>query len=214
MDEFVRPKNAAKHFGVGLPILRGWERDGKIKSIRTKGINGHRRYNISSYKNSNIEPIFNESRSIQNDNIKQLNVTKKKYCYIRVSSNKQKDDLRRQEEYIKSIYPTYEIIKDIGSGLNFKRAGLISLFEESARGCVEEVVVAYKDRLCRFGFDLIFWFFTYYNVKLTILNKNNQTPDEELTGDLLSIIHVFSCRANGSRKYKKKENNEENTKQN
>ena len=204
MNDFVTPRVAAKHFGVGVNILRDWEKSNQIECIKTKPINGQRRYNLNSYKNPITQPIS----SISNQPINETNNRKESYCYCRVSSLKQKDDLGRQEEHLKSIYPTFKIIKDIGSGLNFKRPGLISLLENSARGCVKEIVVAYKDRLCRFGFDLLLWMFTFYGVKITILGEDNISPDEELSKDILSIIHVFSCRANGRRKYKKNKKEE------
>jgi len=199
MNDYVTPRVAAKHFGIGVNILREWEQSGQIECIKTKPINGQRRYNLNSYKNPITKPIQSTPNQMSYDHVKR----KESYCYCRVSSLKQKDDLGRQEEYIKSIYPTFKIIKDIGSGLNFKRPGLISLLENTARGCVQEVVVTEKDRLCRFGFDLLFWMFSFYGVKLTILGEDKSSPDDELAKDILSIIHVFSCRANGRRRYKK-----------
>ena len=222
MDEFIKGSDAAKHFGVSQSILRQWDKDGIIKCIRTKADTGQRRYNINSFKDpsttrtidgseDNKEGIKGNSISIQNKGSRISNNIidpRKSYCYCRVSSRKQIDDLQRQEQYIQSLYPEFEIIKDIGSGLNFKRKGLITLLENSAKGFVKEVVVAHKERLCRFGFELLEWFFSFYKVKLVILEQDRMSADEELSKDILAIIHVFSCRANGRRKYKKKEKTE------
>lgn len=108
---------------------------------------------------------------------------------------------------MQSRYPNYRIVTDIGSGINFKRKSLRMLLELSSKGLVEEVVVAYRDRLCRFAFELIEWFFQIHKVKLVVLNESMGTSGEaELAEDLLAIINVFNCRVNGKRKYTKKEN--------
>jgi predicted site-specific integrase-resolvase len=98
-------------------------------------------------------------------------------------------------------YPEHEILWDIGSGINFKRKQLLWLLEQSTLGNVKEVVVAHRDRLCRFGFELIEWFFHKHNVKLVVLDDSKSSPQQELVTDLLSIITVFSRRIHGLRKY-------------
>jgi predicted site-specific integrase-resolvase len=118
-----------------------------------------------------------------------------------VSSAKQKEDLHRQIAYMREHFPEHEIIQDVGSGLNFKRKGFTSLLERSCAGDVKEVVVAHKDRLARFGFDLVRWLVERNGGKLVVLGDVRQSPESELTADLLSIIHVFSCRMRGLRKY-------------
>jgi predicted site-specific integrase-resolvase len=118
-----------------------------------------------------------------------------------VSSHKQKDELERQKEFMRKHYPNYEIISDIGSGINFKRKQFLWLLEQTSIGNVKEVVVAHRDRLSRFGFELIEWFFSKHNVKLVVLDKCESSPQQELVTDLLSIITVFSCRIHGLRKY-------------
>jgi predicted site-specific integrase-resolvase len=105
---------------------------------------------------------------------------------------------------MRNRYPEYEIIEDIGSGLNFKRKGLISLLESANRGEVEEVVVAHKDRLCRFGFDLIEWIINRAGGQVVVLQQDDLSPESELTKDLLTILHVFSGRMHGLRGYKDK----------
>jgi len=210
MDDYVKPAVAAKYFGVSKEQLRQWQRQGAIQCIWTRPpYGGHRRYNLRSLNRGNNQFVCQEETELY----KKPNSTKESFCYCRVSSTKQRDDLSRQEEYLKSLYPEHTIIKDIGSGLNFKRRGLLMLLEAAARGCVKEIVVAHRDRLCRFGFDLLEWMFSYYGVKIIILSADSLSPDEELSRDLLSIIHVFSCRANGKRRYQKKKEAEKTGKE-
>ena len=128
--------------------------------------------------------------------------TKKKICYCRVSSNKQNNDLERQINLMQLNYPNYEIISDIGSGLNFKRKGLEKIINMAIKGEIEEVVITYKDRLARFGYDLIEMILNKYsNAKITIINQNKyQTADEELVKDIISIMNVYVAKINGMRK--------------
>lgn len=174
----VTSRKAAKELGVHPNTLRNWARDGKIKYIRTAY--GQRLYDCSSVVGASLGA---------------------RVCYCRVSSPKQRDDLQRQVAFMRKSYPTHEIIEDIGSGLNFKRKGLLTLLERISQGDISEVVVAHKDRLCRFGFELIKWMVERQGGKLVVLDNIEQSPREELVGDLLAILHVFSCRAHGLRKY-------------
>jgi predicted site-specific integrase-resolvase len=122
-------------------------------------------------------------------------------CYARVSSSHQKEDLDRQVELLTKKYPSGKLYKDVGSGLNWKRSGLLSVLELVNQGVVDQIVVSYKDRLCRFGCELLEWIFEKNNVKLLVLNKNCDTnnPSEELAEDLLAITTVFVARNNGIR---------------
>ncbi|NEQ81691.1 MAG: IS607 family transposase [Moorea sp. SIO2I5] len=125
-------------------------------------------------------------------------------CYCRVSSNKQRDDLARQVAYLHSLFPEAEIIKDIGSGLNYKRKGLRTILERIVRGDQLTIVVACRDRLTRFGFELIEYLVSLNGGKILVLDQPESCPESELTADLLFIIHVFSCQVHGLRKYGKK----------
>tara|TARA_B100001971_G_scaffold68601_1_gene63141 strand:- start:313 stop:906 length:594 start_codon:yes stop_codon:yes gene_type:complete len=183
---YVSQKKACAVFGVSTSTLRRWDKKNKIKTIRTPS--NYRRYDISS-----VEQTKNKNSIV---------VSKKKMCYCRVSSKKQMDDLERQQDYLKSKYPNHEIISDIGSGINWKRKGLLSILEQSNNGLIEEVVVAHKDRLARFAFELIQWLLEKNGCKLVVLNEPI-SEEEKLTDDILSIIHIFSCRKMGMRKYKK-----------
>jgi putative resolvase len=179
-EHWVRIKQASAHFGVHQATLRRQPNNNTIEYKRT--INNQRLFNINT-------KITNSEQQ------------KHSYIYVRVSSNKQKNDLDRQSQFLLSKYPTFRIIKDIGSGLNFKRKGLLKLLELSNEGLVEQVVVASKDRLCRFGFDLIKWQFEQSNVTLLVLDTTNKSKEVLFTEDILAILQVFACRWNGTRKY-------------
>ena len=130
-----------------------------------------------------------------------------KIIYSRVSSNKQKEDLQRQTEYLQTKYPEHQSITDIGSGINFNRKGLRQILEGVFKGNITEVVVAHKDRFTRFGYDLFEWIFEQHQAVLICDNKDNKDnkePTNELTDDLMSIITVFTARYYGKRKYKKR----------
>ena len=175
-----KPKQLADKLNVSKETLRLWAESGKIKSIKTDG--GHRRY------------IYNEQTDKKE--------TKFKFIYTRVSSTKQQPDLERQIKFLQKLYPDYKIISDIGSGLNFKRKGLNKLLETIFAGTVEEVVVAHKDRLCRFGFEIFENICKHFSTTLTIVdNKDGKSQTDELAEDLLSIITVFTARFYGQRKY-------------
>ena len=180
METWLSASKVRQLLGVHPNTLRNWDRDGKVKTKRTSG-------NQRLYLYSSLPVSEKEER--------------KRFCYVRVSSHKQKDDLGRQKEFMQEEYPNHEIIKDVGSGINFKRKGLISLLEQVHRGVVEEIVVAHKDRLCRFGFELFEKFCEINGTTVVVLNNTKLSPQEELVQDLCSIIHVFSCRIHGLRRY-------------
>lgn len=179
---FLSSRKASKELDLHPNTLRKMENDGEIRHIKTKS--GQRRYDVESYIG-----YVKEQKLI---------------CYCRVSSYKQKDDLQRQIEFMQEKYPEAKIVKDIGSGLNFKRKGLISILEQSMCGDITTLVVAHRDRLARFGFELIKYIIERNGGKLLVLNQSSMSPEEELTKDLLNILHVFSCRMHGLRNYKNK----------
>ena len=123
--------------------------------------------------------------------------------YCRVSSNKQKDDLERQIENMK-LYLTaqgkpFEIISDIGSGINYKKKGLKELMKRISQNKVDKVVVFYKDRLLRFGFELVEYIASLYDCDIEIIDHTEKTEQQELVEDLVQIITVFSCKLQGKR---------------
>jgi len=180
-------------YGISSSTLREWDRKGKIETIRTPS--NQRRYDISS-----ITKTTNKIRTLNN---------KKKICYCRVSSKKQMDDLERQKSYLSSKFPNHEIVSDIGSGINWKRKELLSILEQSNKGLIEEVVVAHRDRLARFCFELLHWLLEKNGTKLVVLN-DEVSEEEKLSDDIMSIIHIFSCRKMGKRKYKKTRESQKN----
>tara|TARA_B100000029_G_scaffold457420_1_gene486108 strand:- start:317 stop:898 length:582 start_codon:yes stop_codon:yes gene_type:complete len=191
MNDYINTKDACELYQVSVSTLRRWDKEGKIDTYRTPG--NRRRYATKLYTDStNCSNIINK---------------KQKICYCRVSSSHQKNDLQRQKEYLKSKFPDYTIIQDISSGINWKRTGLKTILELAMQRKLQKVVVAHKDRLCRFAFELIQWILEKNGVELVVLDKTIQSTEQELAQDLLSIIHVFSCRKMGSRRYKKEKNN-------
>ena len=204
---FVGSQKACEILGVHYMSLKKWEEDKTIEYLKTPG--GKRLYNVEKYIADNLVPVHTDIKEKAVEEVKEdVNnepQPRRKICYCRVSSSGQKDDLTRQIDFMKNKYPDYELIKDIGSGLNFKRPGLNKLIQYAINGEVEEVIIAYRDRLCRFGFDLIeHIILSYSKGKIEVLNEEHLSPEDELTHDLVSIINVFSARINGLRKYKKK----------
>ena len=183
--KYVKPKEASRIIGVNLDTLRRMAGRNEINHIRTD--TGRYLFDVSSFT----------KRS--NDEVSE----RKKICYARVSSRGQKSDLQNQISLLKTKYPDSEIIFDYGSGLNFHRKGLQKIMDLAHKGELQEVVVTYKDRLCRFGFELIEYILeTQSNAKIMVLSNNGTSKESELATDLLSIITVFSARMHGLRKYK------------
>lgn len=195
MMEYLPSRKASQLLNLHPNTLRRLADTGKIDYIKTDA--GHRRYNVQDYITKNKLPSLG----------------KIKICYCRVSSAKQRDDLNRQIKFMQECYPEHEIISDIGSSLNYKRKGLQTLLERINRREVEEVVVTYKDRLSRFGFELIEQFLKLNNGKLVVLNKTSVSQEKELAEDLISIITIFSARVHGSRRYKKSQEAKTNSEQ-
>ena len=135
-------------------------------------------------------------------------VDRKVIGYCRVSSNKQKDDLERQIEnmqtYLLAGGKPFEIISDIGSGINYKKKGLLNLIELITQNKVEKIVVLYKDRLLRFGFELVEHLASLYDCDIEIIDNTEETEDQELVEDMIQTITVFSAKLQGKRAHKAK----------
>ena len=182
--KYYSARQAAEILGYNPNYLRELAKQGKIDFIRTPG--GHRRYNVESF-------IKSKSESDAFTTI----------CYCRVSSAKQRDDLERQVNLMRSLYPDAEVIRDIGSGLNEKRRGYRAILDRLLAGDKLQLVIAHRDRLCRFGIGTIQYLVEQNGGELVVLDKSvHGSPSEELTADLLSILHVFSCRMHGLRRYR------------
>jgi len=198
MASYIGGKEASKMLGVHQRTLYIWDEQGKIDTIRTPG--GKRLYNVEKFLNSKKEGIQTINQS--EDEI--FAADRLKIAYVRVSSYGQKDDLERQKLYMKKRFPNHIMIEDIGSGINLNRRGLKKIIHLAIQGKVEEVVVAYKDRLARFGFELIEDLISKYSngtIKI-INNEEKQEPEEELVKDMLQIMNIFVAKMNGLRKYK------------
>lgn len=179
---YIPLRKAVEFLGLHPNTLRKYADEGKIKSIKNPA--GQRLYDVESYVRDRVVATT--------------------VCYCRVSSTKQRDDLDRQVAYMQSIYPDAEIVRDIGSGLNFKRKGLQGLLVRLMRGDQLTVIVTCRDRFCRFGFEL-FEFMAEQNAgSIVVLENSLHCPEAELTADLLSILHVFYCRMHGLRSYSQK----------
>jgi predicted site-specific integrase-resolvase len=163
---------------------------------------------LESFLTSSSSPFLNEKISINTSNTQPSSTTKTNFLYARVSSKKQLDDLQRQIEFLQSYKPEYlqyTLISDISSGINFKRKGLQTLLDACIQRTIGEVVVAHKDRLCRFGFELLQLFILKSGGSVNVIkNETNQSTEQELAEDLLSIIHIYSCKQMGKRSYKKR----------
>mgnify|MGYP003480374900 FL=1 len=186
-DLYISPGKIAKQFDITTTTLRRWAEDGKIRCIRP--VSGKRVYNLMDVKKLFGIPSTSDNRAINT------------ICYARVSSSHQREDLERQVQLLRYKYPDAKIIKDIGSGLNWDRQGFKTLLDYVYDQNVKTVVVAYKDRLCRFAYPLVEWIFKKSNVELLVLNKDttDQESTNELSEDLLSIVTVFVAKNNGRR---------------
>ena len=186
---YVKGEKYKKLYSVSTQTLRSWADTGKVESVRTPG--GVRLYKLPE----------DQHLQLQNQ-AAQLSIS-----YIRVSSGKQKDDLERQRTFMLDRFPDNEVIADIGSGVNWKRKGLLAILDQANRGNVKEVVVASRDRLCRFAFELLEYILKQRGVQLTVLDSKDASAEEELSDDLLSIVQIFCCRKNGKRRYASRSQN-------
>jgi putative resolvase len=183
---------AAAIIGVTKETLRRWEMSGKIDSDRTP--KGHRRYDLSKLTGADPNSFSRNKRTL---------------AYARVSSHDQKADLKTQvallESFCAKLGNTYEVIQDLGSGLNYDKKGLKKLIKEICCGTVERLVITHKDRLLRFGAELIFSLCEQFGTEVIIMNAAaDSTFEEDLAQDVLEIITVFSARLYGSRSRKNK----------
>ena len=177
MSDYVGGKEASKILGVHQRTLYNWDEKGLIETTRTPG--NKRLYNVKKF--------VNEKKCVENicENLDELDGKKEKLniCYVRVSSANQRDDMIRQKEMMTQKYPNHIIIEEIGSGLNLNKRGIKKIIHLAIAGKINELVVAYKDRLTRFGYELIEELITKYSKgKITVLgeidklepNKKNQ----------------------------------------
>lgn len=190
LETYLSIHKVSTILGVTPQTLRKWDEDGYFIPAQRRG-NGYR-----YYTKQQVEEF-----------LEKLNTTKNQYRknigYCRVSTSKQKDDLLRQAEnvemYLKTLKQPYSMISDIGSGINYSKKGLSELLELICKNKVDTIYVLYKDRLVRFGFEIIEKIADLHGTKIVVLDNEDKTKEQELVEDLMQIITVFSCRLHGKR---------------
>jgi predicted site-specific integrase-resolvase len=193
MVKLVPRREVLKVLGICYKTLYKMAENNEIESIKVGKMT---MYNLEKYIN---DKKISDTSTVPKE--ERLSI-----CYCRVSSNKQKNDLKRQIKYMEKKYPNYQILSDIGSGLNLKRKNLQKIIKMAIEGRIKRVIVAHKDRLARFGYDLIEWIIeTYSKGRIVVINKSEEeTPMEEISKDIIQIMNVYTAKINGLRKYKKK----------
>lgn len=188
-----KPQAFAEMLGVTVKTLQRWDREGILKAGRTP--TNRRYYTYDQYLQfKGISGEENDSRDI--------------VIYARVSTRNQKDDLANQTAFLRQFCNgrgmiVDQCIEDYGSGLNYNRKKWNELLDQVMEQKVKTIVITHKDRFIRFGFDWFERFCLKYNTKILVVNNEELSPQEELVQDIISILHVFSCRLYGLRKYKK-----------
>jgi putative resolvase len=193
MERFVSIGDAARVLGVSITTLRRWESEGRLVPEHTAG--RHRRYDLAKLKPELFRLAPDERKTI---------------AYARVSSHDQKGDLERQKQVLELYCVqqgwTFEIMSDLGSGMNYYKKGLKRLLNGILADRVGRLVITHKDRLLRFGAELVFSICEAKRVEVVILNQGEDTTfEEDLAKDVLEIITVFSARLYGSRSRKNKQ---------
>ena len=189
MSKNYKPKEFAELLNVSVLTLQRWDNAGKLKAFRTP--TDRRYYTYEQYKEFKGE----------------ISSEKKIVIYTRVSTSNQKDDLKNQVEFLKQYANAKgiivdEVIEDYGSGLNYSRKKWNKLIDECMTSNISTIIVTHKDRLIRFGFEWFERFLEKFNIKIVVVNNESLSPPEELVQDIISILHVFSCRIYGLRKDK------------
>lgn len=202
-DKIMNIGEAAQYMGRAVNTLQKWDRAGKLRAHRNEVSN--RRY----YYKSELDHALGKDHIADDD--------RKIIAYARVSSHDQKDDLKNQINFLRQYINAKgiiadEYIGDIGSGLNYKREKWLKLIKEVDQNKIRAIYVTYQDRFIRFGFNFFKEFCEWHNCKIIVLNNETTSPDQELVEDSISIIHAFSCRLYGLRRYKNKIKHDPNLK--
>lgn len=187
-----KPKDFAELIGVSVKTLQRWDREGILKAKRTP--TDRRYYTYDQY-------LWFKGIDIQKDE-------RQTVIYARVSTRNQKDDLKNQVSFLRQFCNARGIIvgqciEDYGSGLNYNRKKWNDLLNEVMEGKVKTIIISHRDRFVRFGYDWFEKFCMKFNTTIMVVNNEELSPKEELVQDIVSILHVFSCRLYGLRKYKK-----------
>lgn len=193
MGNIYKSKEFASMLGVSVITLQRWDKEGTLIAYRNP--KGRRYYTESQYR---------EYMGISKEN--QVGKT---FIYARVSNQGQKDDLTNQVEFLKQFTNARRIIvddvfTDVGSGLNYKRKKWNEVMDLAQKREIKTIIIAHKDRFVRFGYEWFESFLEKCGANMLVVTNETLSPQEEVVQDLISIIHVFSCRIYGLRKYKKK----------
>lgn len=186
-----KPKDFAELLGVSVKTLQRWDRDGILKANRTP--TDRRYYTYDQYLQFKGINTDNDIRDV--------------VIYARVSTKNQKDDLRNQVEFLRQFANAKglivdQCIEDFGSGLNYNRKKWNKLIEQVMEQKIKTIIISSKDRFIRFGYDWFEKLCGKFNTSIIVVNNEALSPNEELVQDIVSILHVFSCRLYGLRKYK------------
>jgi len=189
INKYYRIHEFAERLGRSVQTIRRWEREGKLTAKR---LPSGQRY----FDESDVRALLGHAPD-----------KKSTVVYCRVSSAGQKDDLASQvaamETYCRAAaIPVDEWIQEIGGGMNFKRKRFLALIDRIQRGEIKTLLVAHKDRLLRFGFDLFSHIAAANGCKIVVVNQESMSPQQEMVEDLMAIVHTFGCRLYGMRKYK------------
>jgi len=192
-EKYITSGTVRQHYGVSNSTLQRWATDGKVKTLRTTG-------NHRLYERESVAKLFGDETEKK----------KRRICYARVSSAKQGEDLERQVQDLQKEYPDHEIIKDIGSGVNFSRKGFKTLVDAILSGDIEELVISHKDRLTGFGYELVEQLCEKFDCKIVVQFKDQRhNPEQDLADDLLAITTVFVAKHNGLRAGEKRRKRKE-----
>ena len=192
----MKPKEFADKLGVTTTTLRNWDKSGKLVPKRTVT-------NQRFYTDNDLKKVLGDTTGSSRKNI----------IYARVSTSNQRDDLKDQVLFLREFTNAHgviidEVVSDIGSGLNYKRKKWNKLLDAVMDNMIDTIYISYKDRFIRFGFDWFEHLCNKFGTKIVVVNNETTSPEKEVVDDLISIIHVFSCRVYGLRKYKVKLKNE------
>lgn len=192
IQKHYKPNEFAELLNVSVLTLQRWDKSGKLIAYRTPT---DRRY-------------YTHEQYLEYCGIKPSDSNGKIVIYTRVSTSNQKDDLKNQIDFLKTYANSKglivdEVVEDLGSGLNYNRKKWNQLIDDCMEGHVDTILVTHRDRFIRFGFEWFERLLKKFNVKIIVVNNESLSPQEELVQDILSILHVFSCRIYGLRKYKK-----------
>ncbi|WP_421825898.1 IS607 family transposase [Lacticaseibacillus hulanensis] len=196
----LKPNEMAARIGVTVKTLQKWDKDGTLPAFRNPK---NRRYYTEEQYRTYIGETTKHGHKV--------------VAYARVSNARQKDDLKNQVDFLRQYANGKgvildDVITDVGSGLNYKRKHWNELLDQIMANNVDTVYITYKDRFVRFGYDWFEQLANKFNTQIVVLNNPDLSPQEEMTQDLIGIIHDFSCRIRGLRKYESKVENDKELK--